>query len=261
MDLLCLLLFLTHSLAYPRIPVVFDVSASQTLSYAEAPISGFWITAFLTATDGSQYFFASGLLASKVVSANVPNVSFDLVLHATSPAAYYYGTGVYRYVNDTMCNWIELDPSASLTWYDRVWGRAELREGNSTFFVLYFDNSNLVLWATIIQSIDPPLASRSANHRARGECWQHIHAVDVFKPNMDAVWTSRRTGKTYPQEWRLGIEGCGELRIRSVVGDHELAATGGGTGIFMGVSTFEGVLDGEDVAGLRVSGLRLAGIV
>ncbi|KAL4997831.1 hypothetical protein BDV10DRAFT_81463 [Aspergillus recurvatus] len=349
MDLVCLLLLLTCSLAYvftpddadaiidSRIPVVFDISASQTLSYAEAPISGFWITSFLTATDGSQYFLASGILASQAVSAygasvldltslrrhaffhpatftnanlerfnlstqdyelsgvssdnlamklrsNVPDVSFDLTLHATSPAAYYYSTGAYRYINGTMNNWVfpasktsgsitlsrspgggieqvELDPSASLTWYDRVWGSAELREGNTTFFVLYFDNSNLVLWATIIESTDPPFASQSANLRARGESWHHIHAVDVFVPNTDAVWTSPRTGKTYPQEWRLGIEGRGELRIKSVVGDQELAAEGGGAATYMGFSTFEGVFDGEDVTGVGVAELRLAGIV
>ncbi|KAL4751152.1 hypothetical protein BDW72DRAFT_212921 [Aspergillus terricola var. indicus] len=322
----------------PRIPVAFDISASQTLSYAEAPISGFWITSFLTATDGSQYFLASGLLASEAVSAygaslldlktfqrhaffnpatftnanlesfnfttqdyelrgltpdnlamklfsNVPGASFDLTLHATSPAAYYYGTGVYRYVNDTMYNWvfpasktsgsitlprrsgdgfkqIELDPAASLTWYDRVWGGAELRRGNSTFFVLYVDNSDLILWMNVVESIDPPFRSRSVNIRARGENWHHMHAIDVFEPNPDAVWTSPQTGRTYPQEWRLGIEGRGELHIKSVVGDQELAAAGNaGMGNYMGFSTFEGVLDGEDVTGFGVSELRFVGIV
>ncbi|KAL4818552.1 hypothetical protein BDW67DRAFT_189900 [Aspergillus spinulosporus] len=322
----------------PRIPVIFDISASQTLSYAEAPISGFWIISFLTATDGSQYFLASGLLATEAVSAygaslldlktfqrhaffnpatftnvnlenfsfttqdyelsgmspdnlamklfsNVSGVSFNITLHATSPAAYYYGTGAYRYVNDTMYNWvfpasktsgsitvpgrsgdgteqIELDPAASLTWYDRVWGGAELRNGNSTFFVLYVDNSDLILWMNVVESIDPPFNSRSVNIRARGESWHHIHAIDVFEPNTDAVWTSPQTGRTYPQEWRLGIEGRGELHIKSVVGDQELTANGDdGVGTYIGFSTFEGVLDGEDVTGYGVSELRLAGIV
>ncbi|KAL4766617.1 uncharacterized protein BDW70DRAFT_146625 [Aspergillus foveolatus] len=350
MYLPCLLLLFTRSLAYlftpdnagtiidDRIPVVFDVSASQTLSYAEAPISGFWITSFLTATDGSQYFLASGLLASEAVSAygaslldlqtfqrhaffnpatftnanlesfnfttqdyelsgispdnlamklssDVPGASFDLTLHATSPAAYYYGTGAYRFVNDTMYNWafpasktsgsitvpgrsgdgaeqIELDPAASLTWYDRVWGSAELRKGNSTFFVLYVDDSDLILWMNVVESIDPSFRSRSVNICARGKSWHHIHAIDVFEPDADAVWTSPRTGRTYPQKWRLGIEGRGELHIKTVVGDQELAAKGNdGAGIYLGFSTFEGVLDGEDVTGFGVSELRLAGIV
>ncbi|KAL5042849.1 hypothetical protein BDW71DRAFT_216704 [Aspergillus fruticulosus] len=224
-----------ESLPSSQIPIGFDISASQVLSYAEALIS---------TPDGSQYFLASGLLASQALRSNVPDVSFDLTLLARSLAAYYYDTGAYQYINDKMYNCvlpasktsgsitlsrssgdgaeqIELDPSASLTWYDRSWGSAEPREDNSACFVLYFDNSNLVLWT-----------------------WHHIHAVDVFEPNTDAAWISPRLGR----------------RIRRN-GDWPLKDAGGGVGIYMGFSTFEGVLDEEDAPGFGLSELRLAGIV
>ncbi|BCS26263.1 uncharacterized protein APUU_50974A [Aspergillus puulaauensis] len=353
LTLWCLLLCVARSLGYnfipidtqaivdPRIPVIYDVSASQALPYAEAAISGFWASSFLTASDGSQYFLVSGLLASQSVSAygaslldlttlqrnayfgpasfsnsnlerfnfttqdyefsglppnnldmklrsNTNNVHFDVTVHATSPAFYYCGIGAYNYVNDTMYNWafpasktsgsiftsssgnaalerIDINPSASLTWYDRAWGAAELRNGNSTFFNLYFDNSDLILWTLLVDSYDPPVVSRSSNIRARGQNWHQLVPVDLFEMGTgDATWTSPRTGLQYPQEWRVGIEGRGELVIKSVVGDQEFAAEGAhgaGGAIYIGFATFEGVFDGESVTGFGGVELRMTALV
>ncbi|KAL4787504.1 hypothetical protein BJX76DRAFT_6585 [Aspergillus varians] len=334
-----------------RIPVLYDISISQALPYTKAPISGFWASSFLTASNGSQYFLVSGLLASQSISAygasildlttlqrhaffhpasfsntnlesfnfstndyefsglpphnldmklrsNSQSVLFDITLHATSSAVYYCGTGAYYYVNDTMYNWafpasktsgsislpsgnsnnnnnntttttttttkrfeqLELDPSASLTWYDRVWGAAELRNGNSTFFNLYFDNSDLILWAPLVDSYDPPFISRSSNIRARGESWHLLVPVDVFEASTDTMWTSPRTGLEYPQQWRVGVEGKGELVVRSVVGDQEIAAEGGGA-TYIGFVTFEGVFDEEAVSGFGGVELRRTALV
>ncbi len=329
----------------PRIPVLYDISASQTLPYAKAPISGFWASSFLTASNGSQYFLASGLVASQSVSAygasvldlttlkrnayfrpasfsntnlerfnfttqeyefsglppdnlnmklrsSTEYVRFDVTIHATSPAFYYCGTGAYNYVNDTMYNWafpaskssgrilfpspnnnssnttperVDINPSASLTWYDRVWGAAELRHGNSTFFNLYFDNSDLILWAPLVDSYDPPFISRSSNLRSRGQSWHQLIAVDLFEVGTgDAVWTSPRTGLQYPQEWKVGVEGRGELVVKSIVGDQEFAvegAHGEGGATYIGFVTFEGVFDGDSVTGFGGVELRMTALM
>lgn len=219
---------------------------------------------------------------------NTQNVHFDVTIHATSPAFYYCGTGAYNYVNDTMYNWafaasktsgsiftnsssnaalerIDINPSASLTWYDRVWGAAELRNGNSTFFNLYFDNSDLILWAPLVDSYDPPFVSRSINLRARGQNWHQLVPVDLFEVGTgDAVWTSPRTGQQYPQEWRVGVEGRGELVVKSVVGDQEFAAEGAhgeGGATYIGFVTFEGVFDGKSVTGFGGVELRMTALV
>ncbi|KAL4799068.1 hypothetical protein BDV19DRAFT_385748 [Aspergillus venezuelensis] len=338
----------TQTLTDPRIPVVFDISTSQTLPFAEAPISGFWVSSFLTATDGSQYFLSSGILASQTMSAygvsildlttlarsayfqptvftdsnlqsfnlssdgfelsglppnnldmklksNTPSLFFDVTLHATSPAYYYYGSGAYTYTDGTMNNWvfpasrtsgtisippsdpdtdagtpderIDLDPDASLTWYDRVWGNAELRNGNSTFFILYFPTStrDIRMWVTLVDSYDPPFLTRSANIRARDEAWHHLVPVDSFEPDLDSgTWTSHRTGLVYPQSWTFSVEGRGEFWVRSIKGDQEFAVEGaGGQGgaTYIGFAEVEGVFDGESVSGFGVAELRLAPLV
>ncbi|KAL4956789.1 hypothetical protein BDW69DRAFT_157799 [Aspergillus filifer] len=337
----------TQTLTDPRIPVLYDISTSQTLSFAEAPISGHWVSSFLTAIDGSQYFLTSGVLASQSVSAygasildlttltrsayfqptmftdsnlqsfnmssdgyelsglppsnldmklrsNTPSLFFDVTMHATSPAYYYCGSGAYTFINGTMYNWvfpasktsgtisipssdidtdegtlkkIDLDPKASLTWYDRIWGTAENRNGNSTFFVLYFSTSthDINLWVSLVDSYDPPFIMRSANIRARGEAWHHLLPVDSFEPNLDSgTWTSHRTGLVYPQSWTFSVEGRGEFRMRSIKGDQEFAsegAEGQGGAIYIGFAEFEGVFDGESVSGFGVAEVRLAALV
>ncbi|KAL4941755.1 hypothetical protein BDV06DRAFT_235886 [Aspergillus oleicola] len=336
----------TQTITDTRIPALYNISTTQTLPYKDAPISGFWASSFLTATDGSQYFLASGVLASQTVSAygasildltthtrnvyfspatftdtnmqsfnfstpdyefsglppdmldmklrsNIQSLFFDVTLHATSPVIYYCGVGAYNYINGTMYNWafpasktsgtisvpststgtktnpdtlekIELDPENSLTWYDRVWGAAELRNGNSTFFNLYFDDSDLVLFAPLVDSYGPLFTSRSANIHERGQNWHHLVPVDAFQPSETETWTSHRTGLVYPQEWTFSVEGRGEFTVRSVVGDQEFAVDGGageGGATYIGFVEFEGVFDGEEVRGFGGVELRLAALV
>ncbi|KAL4970431.1 uncharacterized protein BDV14DRAFT_195122 [Aspergillus stella-maris] len=340
----------TQILVDPRIPVLFDISTSQTLPFAEAPISGYWASSFITATDGSQYFLSTGILASQTMSAygasildlttlarsayfqpttftdsnlqsfnlssagyefsglppnnldmklrsNTPSLFFDVTMHATSPAYYYCGSGAYTFINGTMNNWvfpasktsgtisipvsdtntddtnagalerIELDSDASMTWYDRIWGSAENRNGNSTFLILYFPTSthDIRMWVSLVDSYDPPFSSRSANIRARGETWHHLLPVDSFEPDLNTgTWTSHRTGLVYPQSWTFSVEGRGEFIVRSIKGDQEFAVEGaGGQGgaTYIGFAEVEGVFDGESVSGYGVAELRLAPLV
>ncbi|KAL4998538.1 Hydroxyneurosporene synthase [Aspergillus recurvatus] len=226
------------------------------------------------------------------------NVSIDLTIYPTSRALYYGGSGAWMYVDKPLYGWAmpaartsgnisistpagttpaaengfdgdittaAIDPSASLTWYDHLWGHLGLQAGNLTWFNLFVndhtgtedahddDEINLALVSYMLDSIDPPFSSRSIHVRSRNlnESALAIIPVDRFEPSKDpsAVWTSPRSGLAYPQRWELGIEGRGLLEISSVLEDQEVVDPGSGAATYLGFVTVEGVIDGKQVTG------------
>ncbi|KAL4954363.1 Hydroxyneurosporene synthase-domain-containing protein [Aspergillus filifer] len=218
---------------------------------------------------------------SMTVQAHTENMSLDLTVHATSRAFYYGGgSGTYMFVDTPGNEWqfpamktsgtlslleppfqtteqpvqrMQIDPSASLSWYTRYWGAIDLHGGNSTSFNLLFHDTGLVLGSYFIDSINPPFHSRSVDLRFRHEAAQALVPVDVFEPDMKNTWTSPRTGIVYPQRWDLGIEGRGILHINSIVGGQENSLEVDGTGptvaSYIGFVTFDGSFDGSEVSG------------
>lgn len=219
------------------------------------------------------------------------NISVDLTVHQTSRALYYGGSGAWMYVDKPLYGWampaastsgnitmpippgasptdeddvdVEIateiiDPSASLTWYDHLWGHLGLQAGNLTWFNLFVNDRpggelNLALVSYMLDSIDPPFFSRSIHVRSRNrnESGLAIIPVDRFEPITDpnTVWTSPRSGLVYPQRWELGIEGRGLLEISSVLGDQEMVDPGSGAVTYLGFVTVKGVIDGKNVTG------------
>ncbi|KAL4811897.1 Hydroxyneurosporene synthase [Aspergillus spinulosporus] len=226
------------------------------------------------------------------------NVSVDLTVHQTSRALYYGGSGAWMYVDRPLYGWampaastsgnismpippsaapaeeddvdVEIateivDPSASLTWYNHLWGHLGLQAGNLTWFSLFVNDRtggeagpgqgelNLALVSYMLDSIDPPFSSRSIHiqSRNRDESGLAIIPVDWFEPITDpeTVWTSPRSGLVYPQRWELGIEGRGLLEISSVLGDQEMVDPGSGAATYLGFVTVQGVIDGKEVTG------------
>lgn len=339
-----------------RIPALYNITTAQTLPPTdENPISGYYISSFLTTTAGNQYYVITAIIGTTevgayginildlstlqrvaygnmtvystteitsfnftredfaffgadstnlaiVVRANatasredgtpVP-VGLDLLVHATSRALYYGGTGSWMFIDapaysfafpaamtsgwlrmslsdsstaekadaDAATTLQPIDPSASVSWYDRSWGHLGLPNGNYTWFSLYLDDSELILVTYLIDD-----SSTSAS----GSCTQtHMHSrsihiqprrnssalslepIDVFEPDLslDTIWMSPRSGRVYPQQWKLGIEGRGLLSIRSILGDQEMFGRGQGGESYLGFVTCEGVLDGMPVTG------------
>ncbi|KAL6237471.1 hypothetical protein BDW75DRAFT_238259 [Aspergillus navahoensis] len=345
----------------PRIPALYNITTAQALPPTdENPLTGYYISSFLTTTTGNQYYMITGILgtaevtgygfnildlrtlkrvaygnttvysatettsfnftrdnfaffgvdpanlaiavranttASREDGSQVP-VALDLLVHATSTALYYGGTGAWMFVDAPVYNfafpaamttgWLRIfssdssstaekadpgpdpdpdtalqliDPSASFSWYDRIWGRLGLRDGNSTWFNLYLDDSELILVTYMIDEgstsasstpTQTPTRSRSIHIRPRrNSSALSLEPVDVFEPDLspDAVWTSPHSGLVYPQHWKLGIEGRGLLSIRSVLGDQEVFDPGRGGASYFGFVTCEGVFDGVPVTG------------
>lgn len=206
------------------------------------------------------------------LSSDIDGVIFNLRTHATSQALYYAGTGAFKYVTGTVYDWalpacktsgsitlppsfdkgpetIQLDASASLTWYQRLWGDMALRDGTGTYFHLFFDQSDLILCAYAIQSAKPRVTSLFSMVRARQKTALSLVPLDVFAPSLESVWVSPRTGRAYPLKWLVGVEGRGVLEIVSVVQDQELGSPGGGNAGYVGFVTFDGVFDGKNVTG------------
>ncbi|KAI9039669.1 uncharacterized protein KD926_009139 [Aspergillus affinis] len=215
-----------------------------------------------------------------VIRSTQENVTFDLTLHATSRALYYGGGGAYAYLNDPTYNWalpacetsgnislprssssgaletISINSSASFTWYDRMWGAPALLNKNSTYFNLFFDNSELFLSTYAVSRVDPPLRSLSSNIRRRNESVHVFAPLDIFTPDAHEIWTSPRTGQIYPQKWKLGIESRGILEIQSVSGDQETVSPGWYGTTYLGFVTFTGVFDEQEVTGFGAVEMR-----
>ncbi|CEL00906.1 hypothetical protein ASPCAL00498 [Aspergillus calidoustus] len=320
----------------PRIPVLYDAGASQTLPYSEAPVSGSSMYSFATTSTGKQYFLAMTVFASAagagyganildldtlerhsftnataftnqeheafdfarpgyrftanaldnlgmVLFSDFGEVVINITVWPTSRVLYYGGTGAFTYVNETLRSWalpacrmsgtisflsptssssatksIAINAEKSVTWYDRLWGRLGLRNGTSFFFALYLSSasSDLVISGYCIDSVDPPATTRFSNVRLRSETTVAITPIDIFEPSTSDVWTSPRTGRTYPQKWTLGVQGRGMLRIRSVRGDQEDYGEGVAGAAYSGFVDFAGVFDGRAVTGFGVVGLR-----
>ncbi|KAL4903316.1 hypothetical protein BDW74DRAFT_186554 [Aspergillus multicolor] len=239
-----------------------------------------------------------------VVQGDAENASVNLTIHPTSSALYYGGSGAWMYVDRPMYGWALpaartsgnitlpfpaaeppvtigppyhvnetvgdaniaiIDPAASLTWYDHLWGHMGLQDGNITWFNLFVDDNveldgdhddkklNLALVSYLLNSVNPPFTSRSIHvrNRNRNESALSIIPVDKFEPSSDpsTVWTSPSTGLSYPQRWELGIEDRGFLAISSVLADQELVDPGSGAATYVGFVNVEGVFDGKQVTG------------
>ncbi|KAL6238505.1 hypothetical protein BDW75DRAFT_237392 [Aspergillus navahoensis] len=260
-------------------PVLLNISTSQTLPSSEAPVSGFRASSFLTTIHGNQYYIISGVLGTqfssgygasildgrRVVQSRRAHIQLALPACKTTgslslPSASSLSRGRGDRSDDSgdsvPAEEHIIDPSASFTHYYRIWGQLDLRNGDLTWFNLYFDNSELLLTTCMIDSIGPPFVPRSSHLRFRRETALTLVPVDEFKPDEGLVWTSPATGLTYPLRWRLGTEGRGLLEIQSVVANQDNADGGREGEIYMGFVTFKGVLDGRNVTGFGETEVR-----
>ncbi|CBF84373.1 hypothetical protein AN9484.2 [Aspergillus nidulans FGSC A4] len=329
--------------AFSRIPALYSITAAQTLPPTdENPISGYYISSFLTTTAGNQYYVITAIIgttelgayginildlntlqrvvyenttvystteitsfnftredfaffgadstnlaiavranatASRGDGTTVP-VGLELLVHATSRALYYGGTGSWMFIDtpaysfafpaamtsgclrmslsdlsmankedaDAATTLQPIDPSASVSWYDRSWGHLGLPNGNYTWFSLYLDDSELILVTYLIDDSSTS-ASSSRTHRhthsrsihirpRRNSSALSLEPIDVFEPDLspDTIWMSPRSGRVYPQQWKLGIEGRGLLSIRSILGDQEMFGRGQGGESYSGLT-------------------------
>ncbi|KAL3428589.1 Hydroxyneurosporene synthase-domain-containing protein [Aspergillus tetrazonus] len=299
-----------------RIPALYNITIAQTLPPTNKnPISGYYISSFLTTTAGNQYYVITAIIGTTEVGAYGINildlstlqrvaygnmtvystteitsfnftredfaffgadstnlaiavranasasredgtpvpVGLDLLVHATSRALYYGGTGSFAFPAAMTSGWLHmslsdsstaekadadaattLQPinlSASVSWYDCSWGHLGLPNSNYTWFSLYLDDSELILPSIHIR----PRRNSSA---------LSLEPIDVFEPDLslDTIWMSPRSGRVYPQQWKLGIEGRGLLSIQSILGDQEMFGQGQGGESYLGFVTCLGAL-------------------
>ena len=282
---------------------ILDLDTLERVAYGNTTVySASETTSFNFTRDTFAFFGAdpanlaiavrTNATASREDGSQMP-VALDLLVHASSPALYYGGTGAWMFVDAPVYNfafpaattsgWLRgfpssssvadyaaadadaalqaIEPSASFSWYDRIWGRLGLHDGNSTWFNLYLDDSELILVTYLIDegstsasSTRTPMHTRSRSihiRSRRNSSALELEPVDVFEPDLspDSVWTSPHSGLVYPQHWELGIEGRGLLSIRSVLGDQERFDPGRGGQSYFGFVTCEGVFDGVPVTG------------
>ncbi|KXH40166.1 hypothetical protein CSAL01_09640 [Colletotrichum salicis] len=180
--------------------------------------------------------------------------AFNLTFDASSPVILNAGVGRFRWGTGTTMRWslpsclakgsftingttLEVDPTRSLTWYDRQHGVGG--PNNFTWFGLNFPGGiGASIWYS--DTAEPNQQLRFATIRA--EDGLHIVRFKMI-PGNATTWTSPVTNTTYAQNWRLFFDNGDTLAIKSIRQDQE---KGAGAGRFhSGVVEAEGSLFGQ----------------
>jgi predicted secreted hydrolase len=168
------------------------------------------------------------------------NVQYDLTFEATSAILYDVGAGQYQWATGLTNEWgmpackttgtlqvngstVTIDPSRSLTWYDRQWGPGFI-EGNWTWFELHLGPSGSTkVSVSAWDSLDPVGEVRFATVRApNGD--HSVLSVTVI-PSYKRSYTSSTSNVTYPLDWEI-ISPIGEtLFISSFKADQEIVGS------------------------------------
>ncbi|UQC84518.1 uncharacterized protein CLUP02_10015 [Colletotrichum lupini] len=211
--------------------------------------SNYWLTAGLAPLQGNLTI-KNGLLDIEVEGSAFKSASsdsfsslntwgkydtyaFNLTFDASSPVM-LNGGGSFT-INGTT---LEVDPTKSLTWYDRQHGAGG--PNNFTWFGLNFPSGiRASIWYS--DTAEPSQQLRFATIRA--EDGLHIVRFKMV-PGNATTWTSPVTNTTYAQDWKLFFDNGDSLSIKSIRQDQE---KGSGAGRFYsGVVEAEGSLFGQE---------------
>ncbi|KAJ5614505.1 hypothetical protein N7528_008159 [Penicillium herquei] len=133
------------------------------------------------------------------------------------PAGRTYGTLVKSGVE------ITIDPTKSLTWYDRQWNFNSAGTMNWTWFQLHLDSptaqskEKLSIWV---------YDSENFGHRQWATTQKDaginkVVPVKSFEP-FGHTWTSPSSNQTYAQSWNLVLQDDTHLTVKSIYDDQEL---------------------------------------
>ncbi|PWY82125.1 hypothetical protein BO70DRAFT_405343 [Aspergillus heteromorphus CBS 117.55] len=241
------------------------------LSYSYSIVAGNGTTAskrlLIQAEDNGFEALSDDNIARMRTWSNNDNTTFDITWNATSVALVDGGTGSFALSSSTSYQWglpgcrtagtltideteKTIDPTNSMTWYDRQWGTTGVSSSisalNWTWHELHLPNTadKLSIWA--IDDNGSPTA-RFATIRARDGSQYVVPAT--FTPDYGRTYESSNTGTVYPLDWTVEIGNWGSLRISSVAEDQEVAGSTKAQTIYEGFVTFVGDFNNQAVAG------------
>lgn len=201
-------------------------------------------------------------LSGMRISSATADVDFDLTFDMSSPPILNAGTGTFHVGGGTGFQWsmpagkttgwisvngtkVYVDPSRSLTWYDRQWG--VIPESFSWFQVHIpghaSDGSEDELYS-IWTWTEPINGSKKFATRRTGEQAEQSVVPVTEKISSNRTFTSPATKNTYPLDWIINIAGGPELRLSSIRPDQEIQSAGvplvSYTGFLKVVATYPG---------------------
>ncbi|KAI3527908.1 hypothetical protein CSPX01_16627 [Colletotrichum filicis] len=181
--------------------------------------------------------------------------AFNLTFDASSPVILNGGVGRYRWGTGTTTQWslpscrtqgsftingttLEVDPTRSLTWYDRQHGVGG--PNNFTWFGLNFSGGiRASIWYS--DTAEPSQQLRFATIRAG----DGLHLVRFkMTPGNATTWTSPVTNTTYAQDWKLYFDNGDFLTIKSIRQDQEKGS--GAARFYSGIVEAGGSLFGQE---------------
>ncbi|PYI18971.1 kievitone hydratase [Aspergillus violaceofuscus CBS 115571] len=194
-------------------------------------------------------------------------VTFNVTYEATSQAIFNGAVGQFMYGDGPTHEWalpgcrttgsltvggkeIQIDPSQSVSWYDRQWGEGSPTSGNWTWFELNFDDSTTKASIWMIDNADPYRRDRFATMRLESGEAKFIPVS--YTPNYRKTWTSNSTGIEYPLEWTIDLGDEGYLLVKSTVEDQEMAGSSKVETAYEGFVTVAGRLNKGPVTGYGI---------
>jgi hypothetical protein len=168
----------------------------------------------------------------------MPNVTFDLTIDGTSTALLDGAVGTFYFGTDVLVSeWgmpacqtsgtfvvdgetLTVDPSRSLTWYDRQWGGGIV--SNWTWFELHLELDNEPVKASIwiIDPVDAPRIQFATLRYQDGV--QEVVAVSSFVAQTERVYDSGVFGLVYPLDWVVSLADGTELTVSSIRPDQQM---------------------------------------
>lgn len=221
------------------------------------PDNGYW--AFTTTTIASAesvtnkpltlafehvsfYGLSSDSVSTMRTTGEAPGLSYDITWDSSSLVIYDGGTGTYSFGTAPANQWsmpagrtrgnialngttINIDPSNSLTWYDRQWQDGGPVLGNWTWFELHFqDPSVRASISAIDENTEPMNVTRFANIRT--PVGTHVLPF-TMNPDYTSSWYSECSNITYPLAWTLEFLSGESLLVKSIKPDQEICGQGG----------------------------------
>ena len=182
------------------------------------------------------------------------NVQYDLTFEATSAILYDVGAGQYQWGTGLTNEWgmpgcrttgtlqingstVIIDPSRSLTWYDRQWGPGFIT-GNWTWFEFHLGPGGTKVSVSAWDSLDPVGEVRFATIRTPSG--DHTVISVTVIPLYKRSYISSASNITYPLDWEI-ISPLGEtLFVSSFTANQEIVGSVISEYAYEGFTTIKG---------------------
>lgn len=206
---------------------------------------------------------------------SVQDVEFDITFDTAGPVLYNGGVGSFRwgsgpnltnewsmpagktagYIINADGKKVSIDPSRSITWYDRQWGGQQ--PTNWTWFEIHLGDNptsngppasvDLSIWVW-----DDPEEGRRAWATGREAAKvQYVVPVVEFSPS-HRYYKSSASGAIYPLDWSIRLLDGRALQISSVRPDQELVTVDGQGATYEGYIEVTSVKDESRINGYGV---------